>query len=118
MQTVDALYVDRSNRPILSTSINRVNRDDTLPRQTTVWQISKVCAVLVQHIRRRLSTDPTCAYTTGDVLRLPGSHRLRLKHEALNLCRPNMGPASQMLCQHYNNIASGHNMTSLIPRLL
>ena len=52
-------------------------------------------SMLDQHLRRRPSTDATCAY--GNVLRLPGSYRPRLKHKALNQCWPNMRPASQML---------------------
>ena len=61
---------------ISSTSIHGVTRHDTVSRQTLVWQIPKVCAILVslldQYLRHQPSNDLKCAY--GDVLRLPCSY--------------------------------------------
>ena len=93
---------------ILPTSIHGVTRHDTAPRPTPVWGIPNVCAIL----RRRPSTNPTCAHGYQVMSSVCRAHTVsRLKHEALNQCWPNMGPASQTVCQHWNNIASGHNIT-------
>ena len=59
-------------------------------------------STLARCLCRRPSTYPTCAY--GNVLCLPCLYCLRLKHEALNQCWPNMGPASQTVCQPQANI--------------
>ena len=63
--------------------------------------------------QRWSSTNPTCAYGYQVMSCVCRAHTVsRLKHEALNQCWPNMGPASQTVCKHWKNIASGHYITN------
>ena len=93
-QDNDALYIglyDRSNiglyYPLASTGSPDMTRSQTDTCPANPKSLIYTRSMLDQHLRRQPNTDPTCAY--GNVLRFPGSYRLRLEHEALNQCWPN-----------------------------
>ena len=71
-------------------------------RQTPVWEIPNVRAILVQRWTDVFDVAPVLIQHLPTVMScVRRAHTVTLlKHEALNQCWPDMGPTSQTVCQH------------------
>ena len=99
---------------ILSTSIHRVSRHGTVSRQTPVWQIPKVGAILIQCWPTIFDVGTPLIQHVLNVVHLSCLYHHRA-HQALTRCWLNIGPASQTVGQHQNCIKSGSSVCWGLP---